>query len=47
VGGSLVLDPREVADARWVDLGEIDALEPLFPVDRAFFRAWREGTLGA
>ncbi len=46
VAGTLVLDRREIADARWIDLVEIDALEPLFPVDRAFFRAWREGTIG-
>jgi len=47
VAGTLVLDRREIADARWIDLAEIDALEPLFPVDRAFFRAWREGTIGS
>lgn len=45
VDGTLALNRREVADARWVDLAEIDAVEPLFPVDRAFFRAWREGTI--
>jgi len=47
VAGTLVLDRREIAEARWIDLTEIDALEPLFPVDRAFFRAWREGTVGS
>jgi NADH pyrophosphatase NudC (nudix superfamily) len=47
VAGALVLDRREIADARWIDLAEIDALEPLFPVDRSFFRAWREGTIGS
>ena len=47
VAGTLVLDRREIAEARWIDLEEIDALEPLFPVDRAFFRAWREGTIGS
>jgi 8-oxo-dGTP diphosphatase len=45
VDGTLALNRREVADARWVDRAEIDAVEPLFPVDRAFFRAWREGTI--
>jgi len=45
VEGTLALNRREVADARWVDLAEIDAVEHLFPVDRAFFRGWREGTI--
>jgi len=45
VEGTLALNRREVADARWVDLAEIDAVEQLFPVDRAFFRGWREGTI--
>ena len=44
VDGTLVLNRREAAEARWVDLAEIGAVEPLFPVDRAFFRAWYEGT---
>jgi len=43
VEGTLVLNRREVADARWVDLVEIDTVEELFPVDRDFFRAWRDG----
>ena len=47
VAGTLVLDRREIAEARWIDLTEIDALELLFPFDRAFFRAWREGTVGS
>src|SRR5499425_3264513 len=42
---TLVLNHQEVADARWVDLAEIDDVEELFPVDRDFFRAWREGTI--
>ena len=45
VEGTLALNRREVADARWVDLAEIDAVEELFPVDRAFFRALREGMI--
>jgi 8-oxo-dGTP diphosphatase len=46
VGGTLALDRREIDDVRWIDVGEIETLEPVFPGDRAFFRGWREGTIG-
>jgi 8-oxo-dGTP diphosphatase len=31
-------DPREVAEARWVDASEFLALEPIFDAHRPFFR---------
>lgn len=35
--GELVLDPVEVADARWVTPAEFLAMEPTFAGDRVFF----------
>jgi 8-oxo-dGTP pyrophosphatase MutT (NUDIX family) len=37
VGGALVPDPREVAEARWVDLDAYLALAPRFEAHREFF----------
>lgn len=34
---TLVLDPAEVSDARWIDPEEFGALTPTFADDRAFF----------
>ena len=38
VGGDLVLEPREVAAARWVTYAEIASLTPTFTHDREFFQ---------
>ena len=35
--GPLALDPREVAEVRWVTARDIEALAPTFPTDRHFF----------
>jgi 8-oxo-dGTP diphosphatase len=39
VSGDLRPDPREVADARWVDVEEVLRLERTFEVDREFFKS--------
>lgn len=39
VSGELKLDPREVVDARWLDVDEILRLERTFDGDREFFRS--------
>lgn len=38
VSGDLRPDPREVADARWLDVEEVLRLERTFEVDREFFK---------
>ena len=38
-GGTLILNPHEASDARWVDGGDFATLAPTFPGDRAFFDA--------
>ena len=37
IGGTLVLDPQEVSDARWISEADFATLAPTFPGDRAFF----------
>lgn len=37
VGGSLVLDPGEVSEARWVTVDEFALLRPTFEGDQPFF----------
>jgi NADH pyrophosphatase NudC (nudix superfamily) len=37
--GELKLDPREVVDARWLDVDEILRLERAFDGDREFLRS--------
>ena len=37
VGGTLLPDPREAAEARWVTADELLALDPIFPAHRPFF----------
>ena len=37
LGGHLLLDPGEVAEARWLTVEEIHALEPTFEGDLEFF----------
>ncbi len=39
VSGDLRPDPREVADARWLDVEEVLRLERTFEVDREFFKS--------
>lgn len=38
VSGNLKLDPREVADARWLGVDEVLRLERTFEGDREFFK---------
>ena len=38
VGGELVLEKREVSDARWLTVDEINALDGTFEGDREFFQ---------
>jgi len=38
VSGELMLDPREVSEARWLTIDEIWSLEPTFAGDREFFQ---------
>lgn len=38
VSGDLKLDPREVADARWLGVDEVRRLERTFEGDRDFFK---------
>ena len=37
IGGTLVLDPYEASDARWVTAQDFAGLSPTFPGDRHFF----------
>jgi len=39
LGGTLVLDPHEASDARWVNAADLDTLAPTFPGDLEFFRS--------
>jgi NADH pyrophosphatase NudC (nudix superfamily) len=39
VAGDFKLDPREVADARWVGVDEVLGLERTFERDREFFKS--------
>jgi 8-oxo-dGTP diphosphatase len=39
LSGDLRPDPREVADARWLDVEEVLRLERTFEVDREFFNS--------
>jgi NADH pyrophosphatase NudC (nudix superfamily) len=39
VSGDLKLDPREVADARWLGVDEVLRLERTFEGDREFFKS--------
>ncbi len=39
VSGELRLDPREVADARWLGVDEVLGLERTFDEDREFFKS--------
>jgi 8-oxo-dGTP pyrophosphatase MutT (NUDIX family) len=39
VSGEIKLDPREVVDARWLDVDEILRLEKTFEGDREFFKS--------
>jgi 8-oxo-dGTP diphosphatase len=39
VSGDLKLDPREVADARWLGVDEVLKLERTFDGDREFFKS--------
>ena len=38
IGGELVIEKREVSDARWLTVDEINALDGTFEGDREFFQ---------